>query len=493
MFSAIKATSIKKINLIACFLILFLIQPSTHAQKRQKAEFTGMCNVYLGTDPAFEKKQVIDSLNKWFGKVKAAQIIENVNVNNWPYFMIGVLSSYDTAVIGEYARKLHCWKIATIEKKNILLEVRPEDNQHLGQADFKKPFYMYIPGGEEVAIVKDWKGAAGNKQEPGTNDEVVKGNNNGKQPPKGKSSEKEDVLSFTIDPEDDEQTRKNFIAAVKKLKSKPGRVVQQEILKQEIPAGMAFLLRLSYPPEMRRYIYVLTEGADNYAEFQLDFTGMDQLIKPSTNGSTMGTYRLSYTNCIGDVDNAWINSRDRKTVNATVVVFTEKDEKGYAEYKKERKETGKKNEVVKKEKDTKYTNENFDNDAAMRKRRSVLEDFANKVQRLANEARTDGEKWELNRQIDQYNKIVSLTQTMADDIDKYSFKYSSGNPRRAHYEALFASIKEAVSDISKKSTDLEKRLTEARQAGKKLSAYALYSVLDDIVRIARKAQKIGMD
>ena len=38
MFSAIKATSIKKINLIACFLILFLIQPSTHAQKRQKAE-----------------------------------------------------------------------------------------------------------------------------------------------------------------------------------------------------------------------------------------------------------------------------------------------------------------------------------------------------------------------------------------------------------------------------------------------------------------------
>ena len=162
-------------------------------------------------------------------------------------------------------------------------------------------------------------------------------------------------------------------------------------------------------------------------------------------------------------------------------------------FKKERKEADKKNEVVKKEKDTKYTNENFDNDAALRKRRSVLEDFGNKIQGLANEARTDGEKWELNRQIDQYNKIVSLTQTMADDIDKYSFKYSSGNPRRAHYEALFASIKEAVSDISKKSTDLEKRLTEARQAGKKLSAYALYSVLDDIVRIARKAQKAGMD
>ncbi len=493
MFSAIKATSIKKSNLIACFLILFLIQLSAHAQKRQKAEFTGMSNLYLGIDPVFEKKQVIDSLNKWFGKAKAAQISEYVNVNNWPQFMINVLASYDTAVMGEFARKLHCWKIAVIEKKNYLLEVRPEDNQHLGQADFKKSFYIYVPGGEEVAMVKDWNGSPGNITEPGTGEEVVKGNNNGKQPPKGKGNEKEDVLSFTIDPEDDEQTRKNFIAAVKKLKSKPGRVVQQEILKQEIPAGMAFLLRLPYPPEMRRYIYVLTEGADNYAEFQLDFTGLDQLIKPATNGSVMGTYRLSYTNCIGDVDNAWINSRDRKTVNVTVVVFTEKDEKAYAEYKKERKETDKKNEVVKKEKDTKYTNENFDNDAALRKRRSVLEDFGNKIQRLANEARTDGEKWDLNRQIDQFNKFVSLTHTMTDDIDKNSFKYSSGNPRRSHYEALYASIKEAVTDISKKSTDLEKRLTEARQAGKKLSAYALYSVLDDIVRIARKAQKIGMD
>lgn len=479
--------------ILLCLLAVLLIQPAANAQKRQKAVFTGMSNVYLGLDPTFEKKQVIDSLNKWFGKAKAAQITENVNVNNWPYFMIGVLSSYDTAVIGEYARKLHCWKIATIEKKNILLEVRPEDNKHLGQADFKKPFYMYIPGGEEVAVVKDWNGAPGNNSEPGTNDELVKGNNNGKQPPKSPSSGKEDVLSFTIDPEDDEQTRKNFIAAIKKLKTKPGRVVQQEILKQEIPAGMALKIDLPFPPEMKRYIYVLTDGANNGAVFQLDLDGADELLKPTPNSSNMGNYSLSYSISIGDITIAWINSKETKTVNATVVVFTEKDEKAYAEYKKERKETGKKNEVVKKEKDTKYTNENFDNDAAMRKRRSVLEDYADKIQRLANEARTDGEKWDLTRQIDQYNKIVSLTHTMADDIDKNSFKYSSGNPRRAHYEALFASIKEAVSDISKKSTELEKRLTEARQAGKKLSAYTLYSGLDDIVRIARKAQKIGLD
>ncbi len=159
MFSAIKATSIKKSNLIACFLILFLIQLSAHAQKRQKAEFTGMSNLYLGIDPVFEKKQVIDSLNKWFGKAKAAQISEYVNVNNWPQFMINVLASYDTAVMGEFARKLHCWKIAVIEKKNYLLEVRPEDNQHLGQADFKKSFYIYVPGGEEVAMVIDCNGS----------------------------------------------------------------------------------------------------------------------------------------------------------------------------------------------------------------------------------------------------------------------------------------------------------------------------------------------
>lgn len=486
-------SSFKKTGLLACILLLLFVQQISFAQKRQKAVITNMNNIYLGADPAFEKKQVKDSLNKWFGKAKASQITEYVNVNNWPRFMINVLVTFDTAVIGEYARKLHCWKIATIEKKNILLEVRPEDNQHLDQADFKKPFYMYFPGGEEVAIVKDWKGDAGNKQEPGKNDEVVKGNNNGKQPTKGKGSEKEDVLSFTIDPEDDEQTRKNYIAAVKKLKSKPGRVVEQEILKQEIPAGMALQVSLLYPPEMRRYIYVLTEGADNYAEFQLDFTGMDQLIKPATNGSAMGTYRLSYINCIGDVNLAWINSRDRKTVNVTIVVFTEKDEKAYAEYKKERKEADKKNEVVKKDKDSKYTNENFDNDAALRKRRSVFEDFADKIQRLANEARSDGEKWDLSRQIDQYNKMVSLTHTMADAIDKYPFQYSSGNPRRAHYEALFASIKEAVSDISKKSNQLEKQLTEARGAGKKLSSYTLYTALDDVARIARKAQKTGLE
>lgn len=484
---------IKKTGPLACILLLLFIPQISFAQKKQKALITGMFNIYLGLDPVIEKKQVKDSLNKWFGKAKAAQITENVNVNNWPYFMIAVLSSYDTAVIGEYGRKLHCWKIATIEKNNILLEVRPEDNQHLGQADFKKPFYIYIPGGEEVAIVKDWNSSSGNKTEPGTGEEVVKGNTTGKQPPKTKTSEKDDILNFTIVPEDDEQTRKNFIAAIKKLKSKPGRVIEQEILKQEIPAGMAMLLRLSYPPQMRRYIYVLTEGADNYAEFQLDFTGMDQLIKPATNGSAMGTYRLSYTNCIGDVDNAWINSRDRKTVNVTVVVFTEKDEKAYAEYKKERKDADKKNEVVKKEKDSKYANENFNNDAAMRKRRSVLEDYADKIQRLASEARTDGEKWELNRQIDQYNKIVSLTFKMADDIDKTPFEYSSGNPRRSHYEALFTSIKTAITDISNKSNELEKRLKEAKESGKKLSPYTLYTALDDLVRIARKATKIGLE
>lgn len=486
-------SSLKKTGPVACILLLLFVQQISFAQKRQKAEFTGMSSFYFGMDPELEKKQVLDSLNKWFGKAKAAQIRENVNVNNWPQFMINVLASYDTAVMSEFARKLHCWKIAVIEKKNIILEVRPEDNLHLEQADFKKSFYIYVPGGEEVAMVKEWKGSPGNNSEPGTGEEVVKGNNNGKQPPKARTNEKEDVLNFTIVPDDDEQTRKNFIEAIKKLKTKPGRVVQEEILKQEIPSGMAMLLRLPYAPDMRRYIYVLTDGPDNYAEFQLDFSGVDQLIKPATNGSAMGTYRLSHTNCIGEVNSAWINSRDRKTVNATVVVFTEKDEKAYAEYKKERKGDDKKNEVVKKEKDTKYTNENFDNDAALRKRRSVLEDFGNKIQRLANEARTDGEKWELNRQIDQYNKMVSLTHKLADDLDNNSFKYSSGNPRRSHYEALYTSIKDAVSDISKKSNELEKRLTEARQAGKKLFPYTLYTALDDIVRIARKAQKAGLN
>jgi hypothetical protein len=311
---------IKKAGPLACFLLLLFIPQISFAQKKQKALITGMFNIYLGLDPVVEKKQVKDSLNKWFGKAKAAQITENVNVNNWPYFMIAVLSSYDTAVIGEYGRKLHCWKIATIEKNNILLEVRPEDNQHLGQADFKKPFYVFLENNEEVVIVKDWNGPSGSKTEPETNNTEVKKQNN-----------------------------------------------------------------------------------------------------------------------------------------------------------------------------SKYTNENFNNDAAMRKRRSVLEDYADKIQRLATEARTDGEKWELNRQIDQYNKIVSITMKMADDIDKTPFEYSSGNPRRSHYEALFASIKTAITDISNRSNELEKRLKEAKESGKKLSPYTLYTALDDLVRITRKATKIGLE
>jgi hypothetical protein len=479
--------------LIACLLVVLLIPPAANAQKRQKAVFTGMCNVYLGFDPTFEKKQVIDSLNKWFGKAKAAQITENVNVNNWPQFMIGVLSSLDTAVIGEYARKLHCWKIATIEKKNILLEVRPEDNQHLGQADFKKPFYMYIADGQEVALVKEWNGSPGNNTEPGTNDELVKGNNSGKQPPVAGSGGDKDVLKFDIFPDDDELTRKNFIAAIKKLKTKAGRTVQQEILKQEIPAGMAFQISLPYPPEMRRYIYVLTDGADNGAVFQLDLEGSDKLLKPSHLGSNMGNYSLSYNISIGKVIYAWINSPENKTVNATVVVLTEKDEKEYAKYKKEKDEADQKNAASKKGKEVKYVNENFNNDAAMRKRRSYYEDYADKIQRMANEARSDGEKWELGKQIDTYNRLTNLTRTLADDLDKFPFEYSAGNPRRAHYESLYAAVKDAYTGITKKITDLEGRLHEAKQSGKKLSSYTLYTALDDITRIARKAQKTGLD
>lgn len=145
---------------ICSVLILILVQFFAQAQKKQKVVFTSMNGFYIGIDMPYYNGHLSDSLTKWFDKAKATEIIENVEAGHWPKKGLGVAFTYDTTIIGNFARELNCWKIATIEKRHAILEVRPEDNMHLNDESFTKPFYIFIKESDGIAIVKEWKNKA---------------------------------------------------------------------------------------------------------------------------------------------------------------------------------------------------------------------------------------------------------------------------------------------------------------------------------------------
>ena len=313
-----------KISKVLVFIFtLLLITYAGQAQKRQKVVITSGESIYFGIDSSYYKRHLADSLKKWFGKTKAAKIIDSVDSNNWPRFFVNVMASYDTTIIGNYYRKLNIWKIATIEKNNSLLEVRPEDNRHLNEEGFKSPFYMFVPESDEVVPVKEWA----NEPPLVVNTKPV--------PPVTVKKENKEIVSVKPskqEPELSDAKAKAVVAAAVKSKMVPGdKIVIDTIIVMQPGNFNQTIINSNFDDKFNRTLYVAVK--ENKAAIEINtlygykFVELPELAKSESVVKGIRIYRVSFTGPIKDFD--IVHNVEQDTAIIYVYLTKRMDEKGY--------------------------------------------------------------------------------------------------------------------------------------------------------------------
>ena len=318
----------KTSKVLVFIFTLLLITYAGQAQQRQKVVITSGERIYFGIDSNFYKRHLADSLKKWFGKTKAAKIIDSVESDNWPRFFINVMASYDTTIIGNYYRKLNVWKIATIEKKNSLLEVRPEDNRHLNEEGFLSPFYIFVPESDEVVPVKEWA----NEPPLVVNTKPV--------PPVPVKKENKEIVSVKPDkkqPELSESKAREFIRATVKSKMVPGdKMVVDTILVVKPGDDNQTKINAAFDEKFNRTLYVAFK--ENKASIEIsnlygnNFVELPEIAKSEYSGKGIKIYRVSFTGPINDFN--IVHNVEQDTANIYVFLTKRMDEKGYIASKK---------------------------------------------------------------------------------------------------------------------------------------------------------------
>ncbi len=314
----------------ATLIFLFLVQFATLAQKPQKITFTSMNGFYIGIDMPYYNGHLSDSLTKWLGKAKATEIIENVEAGHWPKKGLGVAFTYDTAIIGNFARELNCWKIATIEKKHAILEVRPEDNKHLNDESFTKPFYIFIKESDGIAIVKEWKGTATDVE-----DNKKVSNVHIKKENKEIVSEKKDKK----EPELSEAKVKAIIKATVKSKMVPGdKIMLDTTLEMDplFPSSNQKIIHTWYDEiNYNRTLYAAVKETDAPLDISTLYS-YHYVILPNnaTKEFTLSGYKLYRISFTGPINDFNITHHPESSGKIYVFLTKRLDEKGLAANKK---------------------------------------------------------------------------------------------------------------------------------------------------------------
>lgn len=279
--------------------------------KRIKVRMNAKDDFYYVIPESYDDKHLEDSIAKWFGRVKAKDILEKCNSRNWPGSAFSVLVEMDVEKINAYFSKLNCWKILTFNKTINILEVKPEDNKFLGDTSFHKSFYIFIDQTAPLAQV-NW-----NASDP-------------------------DVATTTSpNITSDLEMRKAFLASGKKKFLTAQGKLQEEVKSVTVTESEHLPLLTPFEENVKRILVLLCEGENNDIIISYTEDGTYKMrdvlpvSKVSQNGYTF--LRFTFYNKSGKV---YIENNRKSTLTYTYLFITEKNEADYRQYlaKQEEKE-----------------------------------------------------------------------------------------------------------------------------------------------------------
>lgn len=473
----------------ATLIILFLVQLATLAQKPQKIAFTSMKGFYIGIDMPYYNGHLNDSLTKWFGEAKAAAIIENVEAGHWPKKGLGVAFTYDTTIIGNFARELNCWKIAAIEKKHAILEVRPEDNKHLNDESFTKPFYIFIKESDGISIVKKWKNAS---------TDVVDNTKVSDVPFKKENKEIVSVNKDKKEPELSEAKIKAIIKATVKSKMVPGdKIMLDTTLEMDplYPSSNQKIIHTWYDEiNYNRTLYAAVKETDAPLDISSLYS-FHYVILPnnSTKEFTISGHKLYRISFTGPITGFNITHHPESSGKIYVFLTKRLDEKGLAANKEvidewEEGFTNKNAELQKKRKEREKQNSGFS---------TVASEIKSRMKALYESAKLNNAKLHSSPRpsLTEMNRIIKDVDSKYKDLKTYLInnesQIKSFAASNSSNSAYMKKISESIMEISRNFKRIDDTIKASNESGGNIIIGNLWAAFIGIQESAYRTSELN--
>lgn len=428
---------------------------AAQTSKRQQVEITSLTGLYLGIPDELKDLHFEDSLVKSFGKAKAVEVLRGLESNNWPKSIINSYVDTDYGERDKWVASLRTWKIFSFQQKACILEAKPEDNQMYRNPDYTQPFYLLYVDLSSIAT-RPWKSKS--------------------------------VAPLIAKNASDEEIRKNFISEYRKKWESPERKVRTAILKTTVTGGQSTTLPTAFEANQQRTLLVLTNGDNNKVAIYYKDSEDGETVREPEWQETQNGYTLSRFSFYSDSKNVELGLKENKTADFTLLLLTQKNDKGLADYRKKKADNAvaEKRQVEddRRRNAAKYSDEYTTARAGIVKILNKVDLFIRQTEWTLDYINSHGERdgWTWDQYGKYYKKVKEAYSDVISTYNNNKASISVSNPE-------FEKINKWFQNISTQNQDIQaeiNRLDEVNNNSKTPSLISFRMTYGNLIRFAKK-------